>query len=258
MGLKALLFDVDGTLADTEPQGHLPAYNLAFEEMGLDWHWSADLYRSLLLLPGGRERLYHYLTEHSPQLGEFQSEAEEDPREFANRIHAVKSRHFYERVKRGDVPLRPGIRRLMTEAHEEGLGVGIVTNASAASLGPFLDYSLTEGLRECVDHVVSGEQVERKKPAPDLYDLAVQKFGVEPGECIAIEDSAMGHDAATRAGIPVVVTLNDDTRDHDFPDALLVVEDLSEPEGQLRVIQGDSGGHACVDTGMLRHLLAAT
>ena len=256
MGLKALLFDVDGTLADTEPQGHLPAYNQAFAELGLNWHWDELLYRDLLTQPGGRERLTHYIREYQPELGKYQEEASADLAGFVNRIHAVKSRYFYERVKRGDVPLRPGVRRLMREADNAGIKVGIVTNASAASLEPFLAYTLTDGLMDCVDAVISGEQVSRKKPAPDLYQQALRTLQVSASESIAIEDSAMGHDAAVGAGIPVIITLNDDTRMHDFSDALLVVEDLGEPDIPLQVVAGDCGSHQHIDIHLLQKLVS--
>lgn len=256
MALKALLFDVDGTLADTEPQGHLPAYNLAFSEMGLDWHWNETAYRELLLQPGGRERLYHFITEHSPNLGAYAQEAAADTQAFVNKIHAVKSRYFYDLVKAGSVPLRPGIRRLMKAAHEAGCKVGIVTNASAASLKPFLAYTLTDGLMDCVDAVISGEQVTNKKPAPDLYLAALEQLGVNASDCVAIEDSAMGHNAAHSAGIPVLITLNDDTRHHAFPHAAMIVENLGEPdcEGQGKGKGEGEGEH--VDLNTLETLLA--
>lgn len=247
MGLQALLFDVDGTLADTEPQGHRPAYNRAFEELGLDWHWDAEGYRELLLQPGGRERLHHFITEHEPPLGSYAVEARVNTQAFVDHIHSVKSRYFYERVRNGLVPLRPGVRRLILAAKQAGLKIAIVTNASSASLEPFLEYTLTDGLMDCIDAVVSGEQVSHKKPAPDLYLKALERLAVKGADCVAIEDSAMGHDAAHAAGIPVIVTLNDDTRHHHFPHARAVVESLDEAEK----------GHAdqCVDLGYLEGLV---
>jgi HAD superfamily hydrolase (TIGR01509 family) len=236
MALQALLFDVDGTLADTEPQGHLPAYNEAFRELGLNWRWSPELYRELLLLPGGKERIAQYLRQYDPAVGEHRTEIERD-------------------AKACKVTLRPGVRRLITEADQAGLRLAIVTNASRSSLEPFLEYTLGKELSERIDFIVSGEQVAHKKPAPDLYRLALLKLGLKPLECIALEDSSMGLVAATSAGIPTLITVNDDTRHHVFEDAMLVVDKLGEPDEPFRVLQGEPGTDRYVTLRLLQELL---
>lgn len=255
MALRALMFDVDGTLADTEPQGHLPAYNRAFKELGLGWQWSKKLYRQLLLLPGGRERIEHYLSEHAPDLGPHRDEIERNRKAWVESLHRLKSQHFRERLEAGEVTLRPGVRRLMLEAGQTGLQLALVTNASRASLEPFLEYTLGPDLRGHVDVIASGEEVTHKKPAPDLYRLALRRLGRRPGECVALEDSAMGLAAARAAGIPVVVTVNADTRDQDFSDALLVVDRLGEPDSPCQVLAGPRREVTCVDVPLLRRLL---
>ncbi|MGH8562208.1 MAG: HAD-IA family hydrolase, partial [Nevskiales bacterium] len=255
MGLQALLFDVDGTLADTEPQGHLPAYNEAFRELGLNWRWSPALYRELLLLPGGKERIVEYLRQHDPALGEHRGEIERDAKAWVERVHRVKSRYFRRLVSTGKVTLRSGVRRLIVDADHAGLRLAIVTNASRGSLEPFLEYTLGKALSERIDFIVSGEQVAHKKPAPDLYQLALLKLGVKASECIALEDSSMGLIAATSAGIPTLVTVNDDTRHHVFEDALLVVDKLGEPDDPFRVLQGEPGTDRCVTLRLLGELL---
>lgn len=256
MPLRALLFDVDGTLADTEPQGHLPAYNRAFKDLGLGWRWSKKLYRKLLLLPGGRERIEHFLDEHAPELGIHRDEIERDRRAWVESLHRLKSRHFRRRLEAGEVTLRPGVRRLMLEAGSAGLQLALVTNASRASLEPFLEHTLGRELREVVSAIVSGEEVERKKPASDLYRLALDRLGRKPGECIVLEDSAMGLIAAREAEIPVVVTVNADTRGQDFSDALLVVDQLGEPDAPCRALGGAAQDIEYVDVPLLRRLLA--
>lgn len=255
MGLQALLFDVDGTLADTEPQGHLPAYNEAFRELGLNWRWSPDLYRELLLLPGGKERIIEYLREYDPALGAHRGEIERDAKAWVEHVHKIKSRYFRRLVSTGKVTLRPGVRRLITEADQAGLRLAIVTNASRSSLEPFLEYTLGKELCERVDFIISGEQVAHKKPAPDLYRLALLKLGVSATECIALEDSSMGLIAATSAGIPTLITVNDDTRHHVFEDAILVVDKLGEPDDPFRVLQGEPGTDRCVTLRLLQELL---
>ncbi len=255
MALKALLFDVDGTLADTEPHGHLPAYNEAFEELGLAWRWSPELYRELLQLPGGRERIQHYLKRHPLPTSARREDVERDVQAWVDRVHAVKSRHFQRLVKQGKVPLRPGVRRLLQEARDEGLRVCIVTNASQRTLEPFLVHTLGAELRAEVDYIVSGEQVLHKKPAPDIYKMALLKLGLKPDECIAIEDSEMGLAAARAARIPTLITFNEDTRHHDFEGALLVLDQLGEPARSFTVLEGDAGAALWVTVPLLRELM---
>jgi HAD superfamily hydrolase (TIGR01509 family) len=255
MALQALLFDVDGTLADTEPQGHLPAYNEAFRELGLNWRWSPELYRELLLLPGGQERIIEYLRKYDPTLGDHRAEIERDAKAWVERVHKAKSRYFRRLVSTGKVTLRSGVRRLIIEADQAGLRLAIVTNASRSSLEPFLEYTLGKELSERIDFIVSGEQVAHKKPAPDLYQLALLKLGLRPAECMALEDSSMGLVAATSAGIPTLITVNEDTRHHVFEDAVLVVDRLGEPNEPFRVLQGEPGTDHYVTLRLLQELL---
>ncbi len=260
MRLKALLFDVDGTLSDTEQQGHLPAYNAAFEEIGLSWHWSQELYRKeLLLLPGGRERIRHYLIKHKPRVDAFADELERDQLHWVNLVHEAKSRWFRRRLEEGKVTLRPGVARLIEQAKHEGLRLAVVTNASERSLKPFLHYALGARLAEQFDFIVSGEQVARKKPAPDLYLRAVERLELQAGECLAIEDSGMGLCAAAAAGVPTLITANDDTLEHDFDAAQAVVSHLGEPDAPWQVIQGGNqlNGHTHATLDALDRLLAA-
>lgn len=257
MALKALLFDVDGTLADTEPHGHLPAYNAAFEEAGLEWHWTPELYRELLWQPGGRERLRYYIQHHKPKFGVHRDRAREDTDGWVSDIHAIKTRHFRKRIKSGMVPLRPGVVRLMKEATADGIRVAIVTNASKRSLEPFLEHMLGKEMLSQVTEVVSGEQVLRKKPAPDLYLEALRRLKLAAPECLAIEDSEMGLRAARDAGIATLITLNEDTRDHDFSEACMVVDQLGECRKPINFIKGEANGEVCVTLPMLRKLLAA-
>lgn len=261
MALKALLFDVDGTLADTEPDGHLPAYNRAFRELGLDWKWSKALYRKLLLQPGGRERIDHYLQKHNPELGEHKSDVERDRSAWVDDLHQVKSKHFRRRLKSGRVPLRPGVRRLMLEVADAGLQLGIVTNASKASLKPFLLHALGDDLRKHISVITSGEEVAYKKPAPDIYRLACARMGLQASECVAVEDSAMGLQSAYSAGIAVVVTVNADTRNQDFSQALLVVDQLGEPDAPCSLLatrsQSNFDKPTQVDLALIRQLLEA-
>jgi HAD superfamily hydrolase (TIGR01509 family) len=242
MTLRAILFDVDGTLADTEALGHRPAYNRAFRKLGLPFRWTPKLYRRLLRQPGGRERLKHYLEHYQPELGGESDEARRDIDAWVAKVHELKSKYFKRFMRHGRVPLRPGIARIMREARESGLKLAIVTNASLKTLNPVLRYSMGPELAAEVAVIASGEEVQRKKPAPDLYQLAMQRLGVQPHECVALEDSEMGLKAATAAGVAAVVTVNSDTLEQDFSKATLVVSSLGEPGAPMRVLKGQHAG----------------
>src|SRR5699024_8204720 len=257
MNLKALLFDVDGTLADTEKHGHLPAYNRAFRDLDLDWKWSRKLYRDLLELPGGRERIDHYVEHYKPNLGKHEDQAGTDRAAWIKSVHERKSRRFRERLETGRVPLRDGVQRLITQAHEAGLLIAIVTNASRATLEPFLQFALRDRLRGYIQTIVSGEQVAHKKPAPDIYRKACDNLDCHPHECVAIEDSAMRLEAAWAAGVPAVVTTNADTDARKLGHASLVVNSLGEPDKPVRVIQSPGFELEYVDLPVLQRLQEA-
>lgn len=254
MTLRAILFDVDGTLADTEALGHRPAYNRAFRELGLQFRWGPKLYRKLLKQPGGRERLKHFFVEYHPPLGEHQAEADANMDAWVSRVHETKSRFFKRYMRHGRIPLRAGIARIMREARQAGLQLAIVTNASRKTLYPVLRYSMGPELAAEVAVIASGEEVHNKKPAPDLYRLAMQRLGIMPDECVALEDSEMGLEAACAAGVSAVVTVNADTRAQDFSEAALVVSSLGEPGAPTRVIHGHLAGRPWVTLETLRQI----
>lgn len=238
MSLRALLFDLDGTLADTEVLGHRPAYNRAFRKLGLTFRWGPKLYRKLLNQPGGEERLLHYLKRYRPELGEHHVAARSDPDAWAESVHDLKSRYFRRLVRRGRVPLRPGVARLLREAHGAGIATAIVTSASRATLKPLLRHSLGAELTQHIGVIVCGEDVSRKKPHPDLYLLALARLGLPPRECLAIEDSAMGLASAAAAGVPTLITTNDNTVNQDFSAAAMVLDNLGDPGAPATAMAG--------------------
>ncbi len=251
MWLKALLFDLDGTLADTEAQGHRPAYNSAFKDLGLAWKWGPKLYRKLLNMPGGRERVRHYVEAYQPEHGD------QSVDELVEAVHSAKSRHYAKRLERGKIPLRPGVRRLIEEAKALGVQVAIVTNASRASIEPFLAHAMGPGLIDKVDLVVGSEDVRAKKPCPDLYELALERLGVPAGHCVAIEDSDVGLQAARSAGLTTLVTVNSNTRKQAFDDAVLVVDSLGEADMPVEILDSlgaDVGCHV-IDVPFLNSLI---
>lgn len=255
MSLRAVLFDVDGTLADTESLGHRPAYNRAFRKLGLQMRWGPRLYRRLLRLPGGRERLKYYVQHYRPDLGAQQAEADADIDSWVAKVHELKSKYFRRRMRHGKVPLRPGIARVMREARCEGLKLAIVTNASLKTLRPVLKYCMGPELAAEIDVIASGEEVAHKKPAPDLYRLAMRRLDVEACDCVALEDSEMGLKAAAAAGVAAVVTINSDTIEQDFQQAALVMSSLGEPGAPAHVLRGELRGPQWVTIGALRGIL---
>ena len=238
MTLRALLFDLDGTLAETESHGHRPAYNDAFRELGLPFRWSERLYKRLLERPSGKDRLHHYLRRYEPELGAHTEAVAESEEAWVDHVHALKSQHFHRRLERGEVPLRPGVARLLVEASDAGLRLAVVSNASTRSIKPFLQHGLGKTLAARISLVVGGEFGLARKPAPDLYRHALHKLKLAPYECIAIEDSAIGLTAARAAGVPTVITLNAETLSQDFMGASLVLDHLGEPSQPAATLRG--------------------
>lgn len=222
--LKALLFDVDGTLADTERDGHRPAFNAAFREFGLDWEWDVRLYGELLAVTGGKERIRHYVEHYRP---DWTRPAEFD--ELVVELHRAKTRHYTRMLAEGGIPLRPGVRRLLTEARGAGMILGIATTTTLDNVTALLEHSLAADGADWFAVIAAGDIVSAKKPAPDIYLWAMQQLGLTPQTCLAFEDSENGLRAARGAGLKTVVTVNDYTREHDFTGALAVLSDLGEP-----------------------------
>jgi len=256
MTLSAVLFDIDGTLADTEPQAHLPAYNAVFAELGLDWSWGQSLYRELLQVPGGRERIAYYLSEHKPSLGMHEAAYQQDPSAWIDRLHEGKSRYFGQRMADGHVPLRPGVARLFKEIAAAGVLIGVVTNASRGTLVPVIDHLLDAQLSPLVSVFVCGDEVANKKPAPDPYLSACQALGVDPARCVAVEDSRTGLRAASAAGICTLITFNADTSNEDFSQAAAVLDCLGEPGAACVSRSGPAWAGGYVQLAGLRTLLA--
>jgi HAD superfamily hydrolase (TIGR01509 family) len=201
MTLKALLWDVDGTLAETERDGHRVAFNLAFEACGLPWRWSVERYGELLAVTGGRERLRHDMTTRSdaPTLN--------DEREaLARRVHQRKNALYAEFVSSHGIPLRPGVRELMEQCRTRGVRMAITTTTSKGNVDALLRAHLGTAWAQWFEALVCGEDVARKKPDPEVYVKALQRLGVGPLDTVALEDSPGGVAAACAADVPVVVT----------------------------------------------------
>lgn len=235
--LQALIFDVDGTLADTELHGHRIAFNRAFAQAGLEWEWSAELYGKLLKVTGGKERIRRYLDEYLP---EFSAPGERDA--FIGGLHRAKNALYAEMVAAGGVPLRPGVLRLLREARDAGLRLAIATTTSMENVEALLAHCFDGGAKDWFEVIGAGDMVPAKKPAPDIYHYTLAALDLPATACLALEDSANGLRAALAAGIPTLVTVSDYTRGEDFTGAAVVIDHLGEPDEQLRVINGAPAG----------------
>jgi HAD superfamily hydrolase (TIGR01509 family) len=234
--LEGLLFDVDGTLADTERDGHRVAFNQAFRDAGLPWEWDVATYGELLRVTGGKERIRHFL-ERNPALRQLDDAA-------IAALHAAKTRRFGDLVACGAIPLRPGIARLIAEAREARLPIGIATTTSPQNVTALLEATLGAGTAHWFDVIAAGDVVSAKKPSPDVYAYAVTRLGLPAAHVLAIEDSENGVRSARAAGLPVIVTVNDYTRMQNFAGALAVFEDLKEIDlARLRALS-DGNQHA--------------
>ncbi len=249
MTLLALLFDVDGTLADTERDGHRPAFNQAFKDAGLDWHWDVALYGKLLAVTGGKERMKHYIEHYRPDY-----EKPEDFDALVADLHKAKTRHYTALATRGGIPMRPGVKRLLNEARTAGLRLGIATTTTPENVTVLLEHSLGSGTQDWFEVIAAGDIVPSKKPAPDIYHYALEKMGLNPAECLAFEDSENGLRSSLGAGLKTLVTVNDYTLDHDFTGALVVLSDLGEPGTSNQCLAGADLNQPFVDVTYLRAL----
>ncbi|MBR0837732.1 HAD family hydrolase [Bradyrhizobium manausense] len=218
----ALIFDVDGTLAETE-ELHRRAFNLAFARHGLDWHWDRAAYKDLLRVTGGKERIRAFHTRQwvAPRL----SDAD------IAELHRIKTAHYAELVETGCCSLRPGVAELLAAAKARGQRLAIATTTSHGNIDALLSRAL--GPRWAADFgaIVAGDDVKHKKPAPDVYLEILARLKLDGPDCLAIEDSANGLIAASGANIPVLITRSMFFRDDDFAAARAVLDDLSELGG---------------------------
>jgi beta-phosphoglucomutase-like phosphatase (HAD superfamily) len=222
--LQALIFDVDGTLADTE-SAHLAAFNHAFKEMGMNWVWDLSLYTDLLNISGGKERIRHYWDRVNPDVKAISATALE---ERIAHIHELKTAAYENAVNRGEVSLRPGVLRLMDEALSAGMQLAIATTTSPVNIAALLRHAIGSDWRLNFTAIGDASTAPIKKPHPQVYLQMLEALQLKASQCLAFEDSSNGLRAATAAALATIVTPNSFTAHHDFTGALKVVADLSQ------------------------------
>lgn len=215
MPLRALLFDVDGTLAETERDGHRVAFNRAFADVGLDWHWDESVYGDLLQVAGGRERIDHFV-----------ARAGLPPPPDSAALHARKNRHYADLVATGSLQLRPGLCSLLKRARDSGVQLGIVTTTSRDNVSALLGASVDPEVREAFSVWITSENVRHKKPSSECYALALEQLRLPASDVLAVEDSRNGLVSARRAGLNVVVIRSHYFGHERFEEALTVVDDF--------------------------------
>jgi HAD superfamily hydrolase (TIGR01509 family) len=243
--LQALIFDVDGTLADTERDGHRLAFNQAFANAGLDWDWSIELYGKLLAVTGGKERMRFYLDNYRPDV-------RIDDNTIAD-LHRAKTHYYCQLLEQGAIPLRPGVKRLLRAAKDANLRLAIATTTTMANVEALLKQTLEDDLFEVIG---AGDIVPAKKPAPDIYQYVLEQMNLSPDHCLAFEDSENGLISAKQAGLKTVITINDYTQDHNFDGAQVVLPHFGEPDLPAQVLQGPSLEKTYLDLADLEKLLS--
>jgi HAD superfamily hydrolase (TIGR01509 family) len=233
--VSALVFDCDGVLADTERYGHLPAFNRTFVEFGLPVEWSVEEYGRRLKIGGGKERIASIITPELARAAGLPDDAEGQAAEIA-KWHKRKTAIYTEMVAEGKLPPRPGIRRLISAAQDAGWKLGVASTSAEASVHAILEYAVGPERAARFEVFLAGDCVPRKKPAPDIYLLALEKLGVDPAAVLVVEYSRNGLEAAHAAGLRCLVTVNGYTEKEDFSEAILVVSSLGDPDGEASTV----------------------
>jgi HAD superfamily hydrolase (TIGR01509 family) len=221
--IKALIFDCDGVLVDTERDAHRVGFNMAFKDFGIDAEWSVELYARLLLTAGGKERMTVYFQEFGwpeDKVAEYGGK-----QELIAALHKTKTAMTSDIVK--DLPVRPGILRIIDEAMAAGVRLGVCTTSNPKFIDAVLDLFGAER-KAAFEFVHAGDVVSKKKPDPEIYLLALETLGLPASACMVVEDSRNGLLASTGAGIPTLVTTSTYTTDEDFTEAARVVPELGD------------------------------
>ncbi len=233
---KALIFDCDGVLADTERDGHLVAFNQMWREQGVNWQWTVQQYIEKLKIGGGKERMASLARDADFRAAYHVPDSEDEWRNTVAGWHKRKSDIYQELIASGAVPGRPGVKRLAEEALAKGWTLVVCSTSALASVQAVLHHVMGEETANRFAGVLAGDIVKAKKPAPDIYNLAAEKLDLDPANCVVVEDSRNGLLAAKAAGMMCIVTVNEITKDEGFGEAAIVLSCLGDPDGERAVV----------------------
>lgn len=226
--MKALIFDCDGVLVDTERDGHRVAFNRAFAQKGYDFQWYVPLYGELLKIAGGKERMRHYFEQQG------WPDNVTDREDFIKQMHRLKTDLFMEIIEGGQLPLRPGVERIVDEAIAENIIMAVCSTSNERAVNMIVEKLLGPERKKHFKAILAGDVVSKKKPDPEIYNLAKERLGLKGNECVVIEDSQNGLLAAKAAGMHCIVTTSGYTGDEDFTEADTVYPELGdEPNVQV-------------------------
>ena len=220
--LKALIFDCDGVIVDTERDGHRVAFNRAFAQKGLNIEWDVPLYGELLKVAGGKERMRHYFSTTQWPAGVVDKDA------FIRELHKLKTDSYMQIIDSGQLPLRPGVARLVDEAIAADITLAVCSTSNERAVNLVAERMLGPERKSRFAAILAGDVVSRKKPDPEIYNLALDRLNLQPYECVVIEDSRNGLLAAKNAAMTCVITTNGYTENEDFSEADLVVSELGD------------------------------
>lgn len=226
--IDALIFDCDGVLVDTERDGHRVAFNRAFQQKGLNIEWDVDEYQSLLKVGGGKERMRHYFENNGWPVNVTDKDA------FIKEMHLLKTDIFMQIILSGELPLRPGIKRIVDEAIEKNVTLAVCSTSNERAVNNIVDTLLGPDRKEKFAGIFAGDMAKMKKPDPEIYNLAIKELDLDPQKCVVVEDSRNGLLAAKAAGFHCLVTTNGYTVNEDFSEADKVVCELGDaPDVQV-------------------------
>ena len=225
---EAILFDCDGVLCETERDGHRVTFNMTFKEKGLDHEWGVDQYGELLKIGGGKERMTHYFNTCADEepFATMYPDDDDARKDYIKSLHLRKTDLFLEVVQAGKLPLRPGVRRLVKEALDNGAKVAVCSTSNEKAVKGIVATMLPEFADRIP--VFAGDVVPKKKPAPDIYNLAAETLGVNPARCVVVEDTRIGLLAGKAAGMRVCVTKSIYSEDEDFSGADAVFDCIGD------------------------------
>jgi HAD superfamily hydrolase (TIGR01509 family) len=248
MELSAVLFDVDGTVAETE-EYHRKSFNESFKEFNLDWFWDEAIYKELINIGGGKERIMYHIKKAWPEMLGYKNLSN-----YIDSIHKIKNEIYEDYIKESKIETRPGVLRLIDELKKNKIKVALVSSTSEINLTNLFEKGLKINPSEYFDIIAHGDCTKLKKPSSEIYQWTLEKFQLPPNACVAIEDSPRGLESSSGANIKTVVTPSKLTLDEDFGGAQLVVSDLGEPDKPFETFAGDTFGFKYVSLDLLQKI----